>query len=376
MHPRVRHLFHGLRTEGAGAGREAAAIGTGVFIGSLPFFGFHLMLCLAVGWLLRLNRLKMYFAAHISNPLFAPTLLFAELQLGAFLRRGAFHAVTVKTATTTGLAVFGVDVLIGSLVIGSVLGSGLATATYLMSRVRRGDETYLDLVREASDRYIAASVTAWEFARGKLRGDPVYRALVCERLLESGGTLVDIGCGQGLELALLAEAAHRYRAGRWPDTWHPPPLFDRLIGIDVRPRVAELARLALGGDAEIAGADIRNLPLARCRAALLLDVLQMMPRPEQDAVLAAAAAALEPGGVLILREADAAAGWRFIAIHAANRLKALAFGAWRQRFCFRRADEWVECFARLGLAAEVRSMGNGAFANVLIRATKPARPSD
>src|SRR5215210_9432882 len=108
---RVRRLFYDLRTEGGVAGREAAAVGVGVFIGCLPFFGFHLLLCWFSGWLLRLNRLKMYLAANISNPLFATTLLFVELQIGAWLRRGAFHELTLETARTTALTVFGLDTL-------------------------------------------------------------------------------------------------------------------------------------------------------------------------------------------------------------------------------------------------------------------------
>src|SRR6185295_18392293 len=179
MSARVRRLFYDLRTEGAGAGREAAAVGVGVFIGCLPFFGFHLLLCWVSGWLLRLNRLKMYLAANISNPLFATTLVFVELQLGAWLRRGAFHELTLETARTTELSVFGLDMLMGSLLVGSSLGLILSATTYATLRGSTTDAEFLDLVREASDRYTLTSITAWEFARGKLRRDPLYRAAVC-----------------------------------------------------------------------------------------------------------------------------------------------------------------------------------------------------
>ena len=47
---------------------------------------FHLLLVAGIGWLLGLNRLRMYVAANISNPLFAPALIFAEIQLGAGFR--------------------------------------------------------------------------------------------------------------------------------------------------------------------------------------------------------------------------------------------------------------------------------------------------
>src|SRR5437867_3272594 len=78
--------------------------------------------------------------------------------------------------------------------------------TYLTLRNPSDDPVFASLVRKASDRYVGTSITAWEFARGKLRGDPVYRQTLCGGVLPSGRTLVDLGCGQGLMLALLAEA--------------------------------------------------------------------------------------------------------------------------------------------------------------------------
>jgi SAM-dependent methyltransferase len=372
VYSRYRSVFYDLRTEGAGTGRDAAAIGLGIFIGCLPFYGFHLMLCWVVGWLLKLNRLKLYLAAHVSNPLFAPTLVFAEIQIGAWLRRGAMHELTIDTARTTNLSVFGMDALVGSLLVGGALGIAMAAATYAMSRASPDDEAFLALVRESSDRYITTSVTAWEFARGKLRGDPIYRAIVSGSLLPSGGTLVDIGCGQGLALALLADAGRRFREGTWPAQWNPPPQFEQRIGVELRSRTADVARKALEGDAEIIAADVRGLTQTRCRAALFLDVLHMMPTPEQEAVIAATAAALEPGGVILVREADASAGWRFMAVRVGNGLKAIAFGSWRQRFYFRTADQWVACFASQGLAASLQPMSHGMFANVMFRVTHAA----
>src|SRR5262245_11136684 len=238
---RAARLFYTLRTEGAGSAREAAAIGLGLFIGSLPLYGLHLLLCWSVGWLLKLNRLKMYLAAQISNPFFAPTLVFVEIQVGAWLLRGAPHPLTIDTARSADLSVFAVDALVGGAVVGAVLGLATAAATYALSRESADDEAFQSLVREASDRYITTSITAWEFARGKLRFDPIYRATLCDGLLPSGGTLVDVGCGQGLTLALLADAARRFRTGTWPARWTAPPTFDRLIGIELRPRVASIA---------------------------------------------------------------------------------------------------------------------------------------
>lgn len=369
MHRRVRALFYGLRTEGAGSGREAAAIGLGIFIGCLPVYGFHLMLCWGLGWLFKLNRLKVYLAANISNPLFAPTLVFVEVQIGAWLRRGAIHPLTIDTVKVANLSGLGADALIGGLLVGLVLGGGMAATTYAMSRAA-ADELFLRLVRDASDRYITTSVTAWEFARGKLRGDPVYRAIACGGLLPSGGTIVDIGCGQGLMLALLAEAERHVAAGTWPPGRPLPPRFDARVGIELRTRAAQIARNALDGDAQIINGDIRTVPPIACRAALLLDVLHMIPKAAQEAVIAAAAAALDPGGVILVREADAAAGWRFTTVRFVNRTKAIVFGSWRQRFYFRTTAEWIACFADHGLSASVEPMTSSPFANVLFHLTR------
>jgi len=370
---RLRRVTYDLRTEGGGTARETAAIGVGVFIGCLPFYGFHLLMCAAAGSLMRLNRLKVYLAANISNPFVAPWLLLAEVQTGAWLRRGSFHALTRATIETTDLWVFGADLLMGSVVVGATLAVLAAGATYGTMWQRRGDLVFPELVRRASDRYAGTSITAWEFARGKLRHDPLYRAAVCEGLLSSGRTLVDIGCGQGLTLALLVEARRLAREGAWPQEWPAAPCFEKMVGVETRANVAALARGALADEAEIVTSDARATAPIHADAILVFDVLHMMRAEDQDTLIAKLAASLEPGGVMFVREADASAGWRFLAVRMGNRLKALLVGAFRQEFHFRTESDWQACFARHGLRADVRPMGQGTpFGNVLFRLTLAA----
>jgi uncharacterized protein (DUF2062 family)/ubiquinone/menaquinone biosynthesis C-methylase UbiE len=367
---RLRRFVYEARTEGEGPGREAAAIGAGVFIGCSPFYGLHLAICLLVGWLFRLNRLKLYLASNISNPLFAPVLILGELQIGAWLRRGEWHSLTIETARTTDPWIFGGDLLLGSVVIGGVLGALTALATWLSTRAP-DTSPLAPIVRRAADRYIGTSITAWEFARGKLRGDPIYAAALSSPVLPSGGTLVDVGCGQGLMLALLAEAARAWNGGQWPAGLPPPPRADRLIGIETRRGVAALARRALAGEAEIIEADARTRAPAQCRAVLLFDVLHMMPRADQEQLLTSIARVLDPGGVILVREADAAAGWRFRAVHAGNRLKALVTGNWSQTFHFRSEAEWQKLFERFGFRVSRFTAGDGTpFGNVLFSLTE------
>src|SRR5690242_18217121 len=127
---RIRRGVYDLRTEGSGPVRETVAIACGVFIGCQPFYGLHLLICWVVGWAFRLNRLKLYLAANISNPLVAPFLLFPELHCGSFLRRGTFHAFTLDAVRSAGAAVLGVDLLLGSVVVGAVLAGLAAWGTY------------------------------------------------------------------------------------------------------------------------------------------------------------------------------------------------------------------------------------------------------
>ncbi len=370
-----RRVFRDMRNEGAGAGRESFAIGLGIFIGCLPVFGFHLLLCLAVGRLLRLNRLKMYLAANISNPVVVPTLLFLEVQAGSLLRRGTLHPISVEVLRHTAPAVFGLDIVVGSVAVGVALGVVAAALTYASARASRSDPEFLALVAAASERYLTTGITAWEFARGKMRGDPLYRTVVCGGVLQSGGTLLDIGCGSGLTLALLAEARTRAQQGTWPASWPAPPVFERLVGVDIRPRVVALANEALGAEAEISVGDAREASHA-ADAVLLSDVLHMIPFDGQSAVLAAATANLRDGGAFIVREADASAGWRFTAVRVGNRIKALAFGHWRQRFYFRTLEEWQSLFATQGLSVTTVRNGEGTpFASVLFRLTAAPRAS-
>ena len=102
----------------------------------------------------------------------------------------------------------------------------------------------------------------------------------------------------------------------------------------------------------------------------------MMPAADQEQLLASTARVLEPGGMILIREPDAGAGWRFLAVRAGNTAKAVLTGNWRQTFHFRTVEEWTACFARLGFHVDVRGTGEGTpFANVLFVLTGRARES-
>ena len=361
---RLQQLVHTLRTEGASRTREAWAIGLGIFVGCSPFIGLHLAMCVVLGYLFGLNRLKLYLAANLVNPLVLPFVLFAEVQAGSWIRRGHGYPLSLEAIAATHIWHFGTDLVLGSVVVGGVLGLIAGGVTYASFGRSYRDPEFAGLVRGAADRYLGTSITAWEFARSKLRRDPVYRAVITSGWLPAAGRLLDVGCGQGLLLALVAEsraASHR--------TGVPAALI--LAGIEMRPRVAAMARHALEPDAEIEVGDARTADLGHADVVALFDVLHLVDPAAQRLIVERVAAALAPDGRLLLREADAAAGWRFQMVRFGNRLTALSQGRWRAPLSFRTAAEWRHLLAQAGLAAHVHPMGDGTpFANVLLVGTK------
>jgi SAM-dependent methyltransferase len=208
----------------------------------------------------------------------------------------------------------------------------------------------------------------WELTRGKLRHDPVYLQLLQRGLLPDGdGRLLDLGCGRGILLSLLVTARERLARGLYPEGWPPPPCGLELVGIETSARAATVARSALGAEARIEVADLRDAPLPPARAALLLDVLHYLPAAAQEELLARVAAALPPGGLLLVRDADAGGGWRFTATRIQERACALARRHWRQRFHYRSAAEWRRLLEAAGFEVDVAPMAGGTpYANVLL----------
>jgi len=111
------------------------------------------------------------------------------------------------------------------------------------------DPQFRLLLEAASRPYAAAGRYAWHFARGKLRHDPVFMYLLRYGLLPDRGSLLDLGCGQGVLLSLLKAAKAQYQAGLWPQDWPAPPLNLDLSGIELREEWVKAAQCALGGGA-------------------------------------------------------------------------------------------------------------------------------
>lgn len=227
------------------------------------------------------------------------------------------------------------------------------------------------LVNAAAVPYRAAGKYAWYFARGKLGGDPVFHYLIRHGLLPDRGRLFDLGCGQGVLMALLHAAKGRFAAGQWPDNWPEPPGNLQLHGIDLRADQAAVARLALDGAASVEARDIRDVSLPPCEVVAILDVLLYLDREAQRAVLERCARAIAPGGLLVLREADAGRKLSFAITRWAERAACWMRGQFGQRLAYRRAEEWSILLDELGFTVNAVPMSAGTpFANVLFLARR------
>ena len=200
----------------------------------------------------------------------------------------------------------------------------------------------------------------------------MFLALLRRGLLPDEGILLDLGCGQGLLLSLLLAAQDQYAAGHWPRDWPAPPRRLALHGIDSHAGRVNVARRALGGAAQVEQRDLREHDFLRpCSVIVLIDVLLYLPDGEPERVIRKAAEALEPGGLLLLREADAGAGFAFWLTQCSAWLDAATRGRFGERMHCRSAAHWRAELARQGFVVEAEPMSQGTpFANVLFAARK------
>lgn len=210
-------------------------------------------------------------------------------------------------------------------------------------------------VEAAALRYRPLGRFAEGFARGKMGGDPAYATVLAQ--LPARGTLLDVGCGEGYLLALAAEES--------------PAL--ELVGLDHDPRRLEQARVALADrTTTLSAEDARVAVLPAADVVTCLDVLHYQPVPEQDALIARLAAALRPGGKLLVRDGASDGGWRS-AITALSERMMVALGRHRgDGVYFRPRAATQAAMERCGLVVDAVDCAAGTpFANVLFVGTRP-----
>jgi uncharacterized protein (DUF2062 family) len=119
------------------------AIFLGVFIGCLPTYGLHVVLSLALARVWGLNPVLMTVACNISNPLFMPLLIGAEIYVGELVLDGVARPVHVPSTGEELMAMVrdGGHLLwactVGSVFVGLALGAVLGGLGAAVAWARR-----------------------------------------------------------------------------------------------------------------------------------------------------------------------------------------------------------------------------------------------
>lgn len=126
---KAREVVRGILSANLTPAGIGQAVALGVFVGVVPVYGLHIAICVLLARWLRLNQPLVYAAANISNPLFAPFLILAEIWLGDVVRLG--HARQVDLEQLSHLPVWELvkdapdmawSAMVGGVLLGVVLG--------------------------------------------------------------------------------------------------------------------------------------------------------------------------------------------------------------------------------------------------------------
>lgn len=234
------------------------------------------------------------------------------------------------------------------------------------------------LLDEASEPFRPSGRFAYHFARGKLAGDPIFRALLQRGILPTEGLLLDLGCGQGSLFAWLLAAQGLHARGQWPSDWPAPPSGLKLRGVDLVSSDVTRAHKAWGRThptVTIEQGDMREATLGQPDAVTILDVLHFISPNEQAQLLQRIYAALPPGGVLVTRVGDASAGWRFRMSQAVDQVASFLRGYRSPELYTRTLTDWLHLLRGIGFEVAADDMSEGQpYANVMLVCRVPRGP--
>lgn len=154
-----------------------------------------------------------------------------------------------------------------------------------------------------------------------------------EPFVPRAGDVLDLGCGFGV-------------LGAWLALTSPSR---QVTGLDVDAGKIARGRAWYGHlpNLRLACVDLEGTTLPAADAIVIYDVLHHLP--DADATLAAAATALRPGGVLVVKENDVTPAWK----HAVSLgVERVAVGSGLTRSApvrFRSRDAWVRAIESVGL---------------------------
>ena len=228
------------------------------------------------------------------------------------------------------------------------------------------------LVTHTASRYRPAGRFSYWWSRGKLGGDPIFMGVLRHKLIPDGGSVLDLGCGQGLLAAWLLAAADHHANGIWDHALLPaPPHALQLRGVERFPADVALAHIALGTAVDIRCGNICHSDFGTADVIVIMDVLHYINYSAQEDVLHRVLAALNPGGRLLLRVGNGDAGWKSRWSIWVDQAVVLARYRKLCTLWCRPMSDWVSLLESLGFNVLQLPMSAGTkFANVLLVAER------
>jgi len=167
-----------------------------------------------------------------------------------------------------------------------------------------------------------------------------------EAYVPDKGTIVDLGCGNGLFAAILKLGSPARS----------------IIGIDLDARKIAEARKSLGNvpHLDFRLGDVAAVEYPPANATTIIDVLYLIPFEAQERILRMCAAALPPGGLLVLKDMDKQPRWKYAwnMIQETLAVKIIGFTL-GSRFFFRRRADYVALLTGLGFTVEIVPLHRG-----------------
>lgn len=211
----------------------------------------------------------------------------------------------------------------------------------------------------------------YHWARGKLAHDPIFPALIEQRVFSDGARVLDLGCGRGLLAAWCLAAEHLATRGEWPTTLPYPPTSLSFQGVELMASEAQCGNRALqpiyGHRVQLVSGDMRSTQLPDLDAIAILDVLHYIPHHEQDQLLDRIRGALGRGGVFMTRVGNAGSGWRFTWSQIVDTCICFARSFRLVQIWCRPLSAWIQALEDRGFVVQALPMSTGTpFSNVML----------
>jgi len=128
---------------------------------------------------------------------------------------------------------------------------------------------------------------------------------VLEQYIPKSGLIVDLGCGYGIISHLLSFSYHERR----------------IIGFDVSHIRIETTGKTESDCVQFQLADIKEAQIPPCDSIVIIDILYLIPYQDQERILIKCFERLNQGGVMVIKDTNKSASWRFRYTHAEEKLK-------------------------------------------------------